>query len=49
MGVTFYRLLFDKAPELYNIFNQTNQKRDLQQEALGYAVCILQILVNLIQ
>jgi nitric oxide dioxygenase len=38
IGITFYRLLFEKAPELYNIFNQTNQKRGLQQEALGYAV-----------
>ncbi|MFP7493935.1 NO-inducible flavohemoprotein [Terribacillus saccharophilus] len=38
IGITFYRLLFDKAPELYNLFNQTNQKRGLQQEALGYAV-----------
>ncbi|MCQ6268583.1 NO-inducible flavohemoprotein [Fictibacillus sp. WQ 8-8] len=38
IGRKFYTLLFEKAPDLYNIFNQTNQKRGLQQEALGYAV-----------
>lgn len=38
IGKKFYKLLFAKAPDLYNIFNQTNQKRGLQQEALGYAV-----------
>ncbi|SDX24433.1 nitric oxide dioxygenase [Marininema mesophilum] len=38
IGERFYKLLFEKAPDLYNIFNQTNQKRGLQQEALGYAV-----------
>ncbi|WP_085522224.1 NO-inducible flavohemoprotein [Tuberibacillus sp. Marseille-P3662] len=38
IGVRFYELLFAKAPELYNIFNQTNQQRGLQQEALAYAV-----------
>lgn len=38
IGKKFYELLFSKAPDLYNIFNQTNQKRGLQQEALGYAV-----------
>lgn len=38
IGKKFYKLLFEKAPDLYNIFNQTNQKRGLQQEALGYAV-----------
>jgi nitric oxide dioxygenase len=38
IGKRFYKLLFEKAPDLYNIFNQTNQKRGLQQEALGYAV-----------
>ncbi|WP_424767103.1 NO-inducible flavohemoprotein [Paenibacillus sp. sgz302251] len=38
IGKRFYELLFAKAPELYNLFNQTNQKRGLQQEALGYAV-----------
>src|SRR5699024_10012150 len=27
-----------KAPELYNIFNQTNQERGIQQEALAYSV-----------
>lgn len=38
IGRRFYQLLFSKAPDLYNIFNQTNQKRGIQQEALGYAV-----------
>ena len=38
IGKKFYELLFAKAPDLYNLFNQTNQKRGLQQEALGYAV-----------
>ena len=38
IGRRFYTLLFEKAPDLYNVFNQTNQKRGLQQEALGYAV-----------
>ncbi|WP_419881521.1 NO-inducible flavohemoprotein [Peribacillus sp. B-H-3] len=38
IGKRFYKLLFEKSPDLYNIFNQTNQKRGLQQEALGYAV-----------
>ena len=38
IGKRFYELLFSKAPDLYNIFNQTNQKRGLQQEALGYTV-----------
>ncbi|WP_409303896.1 NO-inducible flavohemoprotein [Peribacillus sp. SCS-155] len=38
IGKRFYKLLFEKAPDLLNIFNQTNQKRGLQQEALGYAV-----------
>ncbi|MFC4620023.1 NO-inducible flavohemoprotein [Camelliibacillus cellulosilyticus] len=38
IGMRFYHLLFAKAPELYNIFNQTNQKRGMQQEALAYAV-----------
>ncbi|MGN7940833.1 MULTISPECIES: NO-inducible flavohemoprotein [Bacillaceae] len=38
IGKRFYELLFLKAPELHNVFNQTNQKRGLQQEALGYAV-----------
>ncbi|MFL0365618.1 NO-inducible flavohemoprotein [Pseudobacillus sp. 179-B 2D1 NHS] len=38
IGKRFYKLLFEKAPDLYNVFNQTNQKRGLQQEALGYAV-----------
>lgn len=38
IGKRFYELLFEKAPDLNNIFNQTNQKRGLQQKALGYAV-----------
>lgn len=38
IGKRFYELLFRKAPELNNIFNQTNQKRGIQQEALGYVV-----------
>lgn len=38
IGVRFYELLFSKAPSLYNIFNQTNQKRGIQQDALAYAV-----------
>ncbi|MFU2014313.1 NO-inducible flavohemoprotein [Peribacillus butanolivorans] len=38
IGKRFYELLFSKAPDLYNLFNQTNQKRGIQQEALGYAV-----------
>ncbi|MCP1191480.1 NO-inducible flavohemoprotein [Priestia flexa] len=38
IGKRFYELLFEKAPDLYNMFNQTNQKRGIQQEALGYAV-----------
>ena len=38
IGKRFYSLLFSKAPDLYNLFNQTNQKRGIQQEALGYSV-----------
>lgn len=38
IGLRFYKLLFEKAPDLYNVFNQTNQKRGIQQEALGYTV-----------
>lgn len=38
IGRHFYKLLFARVPELNNIFNQTNQKRGLQQEALAYAV-----------
>lgn len=38
IGETFYRNLFARVPELYNIFNQTNQKLGLQQEALAYGV-----------
>ncbi|OZQ71098.1 MULTISPECIES: globin domain-containing protein [Paenibacillus] len=38
IGKRFYELLFRSAPELMSIFNQTNQKRGIQQEALGYVV-----------
>ncbi|SFE43689.1 nitric oxide dioxygenase [Lentibacillus persicus] len=38
IGKHFYELLFTKVPELRNVFNQTNQKRGLQQEALVYSV-----------
>lgn len=38
IGSRFYNLLFSRVPELYNVFNQTNQQRGLQQEALTYAV-----------
>lgn len=38
IGETFYKKLFARHPELYNMFNQTNQKRGLQQEALAYGV-----------
>lgn len=38
IGSTFYQKLFTRVPELYNMFNQTNQKRGLQQEALAYGV-----------
>ncbi|MEC3606110.1 NO-inducible flavohemoprotein [Bacillus glycinifermentans] len=38
IGKRFYELLFSKVPELHNMFNQTNQKRGIQQEALAYTV-----------
>lgn len=38
IGKRFYELLFSRAPDLYNMFNQTNQKRGIQQEALAYSV-----------
>lgn len=38
IGMKFYELLFSAAPELYNLFNQTNQERGIQQEALAYSV-----------
>ncbi|MFD1349243.1 NO-inducible flavohemoprotein [Oceanobacillus caeni] len=38
IGKRFYKLLFTKVPDLYNLFNQTNQKRGIQQEALAYSV-----------
>lgn len=38
IGKRFYSLLFSKVPDLYNLFNQTNQKKGVQQEALAYAV-----------
>lgn len=40
IGKRFYDLLFSKAPDLYNIFNQTNQKRGLQQDALANGVYV---------
>ncbi|MEK4231254.1 hypothetical protein [Solibacillus sp. FSL H8-0538] len=30
IGKRFYELLFEKAPDLLNVFNQTNQKRGIQ-------------------
>ena len=41
IGKRFYELLFSKAPDLYNLFNQTNQKRGIQQEALGWFLQLL--------
>lgn len=38
IGMRFYEKLFSKAPDLYHIFNQTNQERGIQQEALAYSV-----------
>ncbi|MBT2770965.1 NO-inducible flavohemoprotein [Halomonas sp. ISL-60] len=38
IGRRFYELLFRRVPELMNIFNQTNQNKGVQQEALGYVV-----------
>lgn len=38
IGKTFYGILFSRHPELYNVFNQSNQERGLQQEALAYGV-----------
>jgi nitric oxide dioxygenase len=38
IGERFYELLFSRVPELYNMFNQTNQKRGIQQGALAYGV-----------
>ncbi|BCU82749.1 flavohemoprotein [Polycladomyces abyssicola] len=40
IGKRFYQLLFESHPELYNIFNQTNQKRGVQQRALAHSVYI---------
>lgn len=34
----FYKLLFDKHPELKNVFNMVNQKKGTQQKALANAV-----------
>lgn len=34
----FYRLLFDKHPELKDVFNMSNQKRGVQQKALANAI-----------
>ncbi|GIO24296.1 NO-inducible flavohemoprotein [Oceanobacillus sp. J11TS1] len=38
IGERFYELLFSRVPDLYNMFNQTNQKRGFQQGALAYGV-----------
>ncbi|MDA8351654.1 MAG: NO-inducible flavohemoprotein [Firmicutes bacterium] len=38
IGKRFYQLLFASHPELYNLFNQTNQRRGIQQEALAHSV-----------
>ncbi|WP_079527813.1 NO-inducible flavohemoprotein [Halobacillus hunanensis] len=38
IGERFYELLFSRVPDLYNMFNQTNQKRGIQQGALAYGV-----------
>ncbi|WP_339229420.1 NO-inducible flavohemoprotein [Oceanobacillus sp. FSL K6-2867] len=38
IGERFYELLFTRVPDLYNMFNQTNQKRGIQQGALAYGV-----------
>ncbi|OYD06662.1 NO-inducible flavohemoprotein [Paludifilum halophilum] len=38
IGKRFYQLLFGNHPELYNLFNQTNQRRGIQQEALAHSV-----------
>ncbi|MFD2923027.1 NO-inducible flavohemoprotein [Halobacillus naozhouensis] len=38
IGERFYELLFARVPELYNMFNQTNQKLGIQQGALAYGV-----------
>ncbi|WP_080873923.1 NO-inducible flavohemoprotein [Oceanobacillus timonensis] len=38
IGERFYELLFSRVPDLYNMFNQTNQKSGVQQGALAYGV-----------
>lgn len=38
IGKRFYQLLFEKHPELLHLFNQTNQRRGIQQQALAYSV-----------
>lgn len=38
IGERFYELLFSRVPDLYNMFNQSNQKRGIQQGALAYGV-----------
>ncbi|WP_022794026.1 NO-inducible flavohemoprotein [Marinococcus halotolerans] len=38
IGNRFYEMLFVKAPELRNMFNQTNQETGVQPEALAYSV-----------
>lgn len=38
IGKRFYQLLFGQHPELSNLFNQTNQRRGIQQKALAHSV-----------
>jgi len=38
IGERFYELLFERVPDLYNMFNRTNQKLGIQQGALAYGV-----------
>ncbi|GGA42495.1 flavohemoprotein [Kroppenstedtia guangzhouensis] len=40
IGKRFYQLLFGNHPELSNLFNQTNQKRGIQQKALAHSVYV---------
>ncbi|KYG29451.1 NO-inducible flavohemoprotein [Alkalihalobacillus trypoxylicola] len=41
IGERFYSLLFLKVPSLGNIFNQSNQKRGIQQGALAKSVYVI--------
>ena len=40
IGKRFYQLLFGNHPELSNLFNQTNQKRGIQQKSLAHSVYV---------